>query len=177
MRLIISGSIIFCIISDVDLHHSDDGNDRWLVTSGLDRRVKFFDLTRLPLEVMCTVSKSRCISGVWPLNWGVFLSVCDESSFLCGCSFLQYITLKLIGYFSGQSGCNAIGPIGFGNLVTIMSQLAGNAMDMQFNDWLNAYIIVSDYGDIRISVCHQLVGMFADKFTRGRAVSDLFFAT
>lgn len=71
-----------------------------------------------------------------------------------------------------QGACNAIGPVGFGNLVVIMSHLAGNATDMQFNDWFNSYLIVSDYGDIRVSVCHQLVGMFADKFLRGRSVSS-----
>lgn len=72
--------IICCVLcSDVDLHHGDTGRDRWLVTSSLDRRIKFYDLDRLPFEVMNVLSKSRCISGVWPLNWSVFLSACDES--------------------------------------------------------------------------------------------------
>lgn len=85
--------------------------------------------------------------------------------------YLQAIFSLLFQPFSAQGGCNAIGPISFGNLVTPMNIVSGNATDIQFNDWLNTYLIVSDSGDVRVSVCHQLVGMFVEKFSRGRSVS------
>lgn len=66
-----------------------------------------------------------------------------------------------------------IEPIGLSGHPPFMNSVSGNVMDMQFNDWLNAYLVVSDCGDIRVTVCQQMICTSVIEAKGARAVSDI----
>jgi general transcription factor 3C polypeptide 2 len=66
-------------ITAIKFHHSS--NTRYLMTVGLDRKVKVYDLDSsfIPLEISSDLVRSRVLSADWNLNWTAFQLGLDES--------------------------------------------------------------------------------------------------
>lgn len=60
--------------------------------------------------------------------------------------------------------------LNMGTRSTLLFGCAGPVNDVSFSDWLNAYLFVTDYGEIRAGYCHQLLVNFAEMHRKQRAV-------
>lgn len=136
--------------------------------------MKFYDLQRPDMEVTQSTQKSRVMAGVWPLNWPVFFTVIDDAywSSKCGGRFLaKQCAYYMVRYdFADACGIMCVQGLNLGTRPAHLFGCAGPVCDVSFSDWLNTYVFVTDYGEIRAGYCRQLLFNFADNHRRLRAV-------
>lgn len=137
------------------------------------------------MEVSQFAQKSRVTGGAWPLHWTTFFTVVDDaywsSKFGGGGSRQNRFFTFRFGWpvFLRVDACGimAMQGLNMGTKPTHLFSCAGPVNDVSFSDWLNAYVFVTEYGDIRAGYCHQLLVNFADLHRKQRAVSRAFLFT
>lgn len=133
------GSLSF--ITQLDLHCDDNGNARWVLVGGLDRRIRLYDLQN-PQFVPFTspVFKSRIISGVWPLHWPIYLTIIDA-------------------VLTRQNGGLHIKPILYTSNQSSNPNIINDCepSNLSFSDWLNTGIFGNEVGDLFMINFQQLL--------------------
>lgn len=69
-------------------------------------------------------------------------------------------------FFKDRAGTSYVQPLDVGSKQTSMHILNSTGCDMDFNDWLNSFVVVTDNGDIVGSYCKQLLFTFSEKDAR-----------
>lgn len=129
-------------ITHLDIHSDHHGIAHWLLSGGIDRKVRIFDISEThPLEMSVTLFVSRITTGVWPLNWPQYITLNDNS--------MHELTAKA-NFRHIHNIFNIY------NMPTNM-QFEGVAYDIAFNSYLNFVAFGNDVGDLYLLKCRQLL--------------------
>lgn len=128
-------------ITQLDLHPDNDGRTRWVLVGAIDRRIRLYDLYDPQLTPFTSqVFKSRIITGSWPMNWPIYLTVIDAA-------------------LSRMNGGLHIKPVLYTDNQPRNTNLFIDCepSNLAFSDWLNTGVFGNDIGDLFMINFQQLL--------------------
>lgn len=154
------GSVSF--ITQLNLHPDSDGRIRWILVGALDRRIRLYDLHDPQLTPFTSqVFKSRIMSGTWPLNWPIYLTILDAAL----TKMNGGLHIKHVLYTDNQPRST--------NLIN-----DAEPSNLTFSDWLNTVIFGNEVGDLFMINFQQM--LMHDRYDESAELkvigcADLFF--